>query len=82
MLLLFCLIILRLSFIYTGQFTDDNKTIRRIQQQQQRSIHTDDENISIGMFQANYQYTPLKEYAAMRNGRTMNDTSTNSYQSK
>jgi hypothetical protein len=26
------------------------------------------------MFQANYQYTPLKEYAAMRSNRTTNDT--------
>ncbi|CAF3962305.1 unnamed protein product [Adineta steineri] len=64
-----------------GQFTDDGKTIRRIQQQQQQNLHNDDENTSIGMIQANYQYTPLKEYAAMRNGgRTINDINTTSYQ--
>jgi hypothetical protein len=34
------------------------------------------------MFQANYQYTPLKEYAAMKNIRTTNETNTNGYQSK
>jgi hypothetical protein len=68
--------------MYIGQFNDDSTTIRRIQQQQHRNIHTDDENISIGGFQANYQYTPLKEYAAMKNGRTPNDINTNGYQSK
>jgi len=68
--------------MYIGQFIDDSTAIRRIQPQQHRNIHPDDENISIGAFQANYQYTPLKEYAAMKNGRTTNDTSTNGYQSK
>jgi hypothetical protein len=34
------------------------------------------------MFQANYQYTPLKEYAAMKNLRSTNETNTNGYQSK
>jgi hypothetical protein len=66
--------------IYIGQYTDDTKTIRRIQQQ--TGLEGDDENITKGMFQANYQYTPLKEYAAMKNTRTTNDTNPNSYQSK
>jgi hypothetical protein len=65
--------------MYTGQYTDDTKTTHRIQQQQQQQtgIESDDENTTTGMFQANYHYTPLKEYAAARN-----DTNTNGYQSK
>lgn len=35
------------------------------------------------MFQANYQYTPLKEYAAMKSNQTTNNNSTNgTFQSK
>ena len=34
------------------------------------------------MFQANYEYTPLKDYAAMKGGRTTHDINTNAYQSK
>ncbi len=60
-----------------GQYTDDSKINHRIQQE------SDDENLTTGMFQANYQYTPLKEYAAMKNNRIINDTTTtNGYQSK
>ncbi len=66
--------------IYIGQYTDDSKAIRRIQQQS--GLETDEENTTAGMFQADYQYTPLKEYAATKNGRTTNDTNTNGYQSK
>jgi hypothetical protein len=67
--------------VYTGQSTDDNKTTRR-HQQQHNGIESEDENATAGMFQANYQYTPLKEYAAMRSGRTTNDNTTNGYRSK
>jgi hypothetical protein len=66
-------------YIYIGQYTDDN-IIRRIEQQ--NGIETDDGNITTEMFQANYQYTPLKEYAAMKNDRTTTDTNTNGYRSK
>ncbi|UJR23107.1 hypothetical protein I4U23_026128 [Adineta vaga] len=61
-----------------GHFMDDSKSIQRIQQQ--RNSHMNDENTSIGMFQANYQYTPLKEFAAMKNGRTPNEININGYQ--
>ncbi|CAF1327740.1 unnamed protein product [Adineta ricciae] len=61
-----------------GHFTDDSKSIQRIQPQ--RNLHLDNENTSLGMFQANYQYTPLKEYAAMKNGRSSNNANNNSYQ--
>jgi hypothetical protein len=68
-----------LSSQTNGQYTDDN-IIRRIEQQ--NGIETDDGNITTEMFQANYQYTPLKEYAAMKNDRTTTDTNTNGYRSK
>src|SRR5437764_1064749 len=69
------------SIVFLGQYTDDSKTIHRIQQQ--TGLESDDEHTTSGMFQANYQYTPLKEYAAMKSGRTTtNDTNTNGYQSK
>jgi hypothetical protein len=61
--------------VYIGQYTDDTKTIR--QMQQQTGLESDDENTTTGIFQAKYQYTPLTEYAA-----TKNDTNTNDYQSK
>lgn len=67
-------------YIRLGHFTDDSKSIQRIQQQ--RNLHADNENTSLGMFQANYQYTPLKEYPAMKNGRLPNDVNVNGYQSK
>ena len=67
-------------YICLGHFTDDSKSILRIQQQ--RNLHSDNENTSLGMFQANYQYTPLKEYAAMKNGRSPNGVNNSGYQSK
>jgi hypothetical protein len=70
-------------FVCIGQYNDDSQTARRIQQQQhQNGIESDEENDSSAMFQANYQYTPLKEYAAMRNGRTSDDNNMNGYQRK
>lgn len=71
LLLLFSFISQQFSLVlYIGQYTDDPKTIRRI------AVESDDENTKSGMFQANYQYTPLKEYAAMKS-----DTNTNGYKS-
>jgi hypothetical protein len=71
-------------FVCIGQYDNDSRTTRQIQQQQQNGIETDDENENdrTTMFQANYQYTPLKEYAAMRGSRTTNDNNSNDYQSK
>lgn len=57
--------------MYIGQYTDDTKINRRI------ALESDDENTTSGMFQANYQYTPLKEYAAMKT-----DSNTNGYKGK
>jgi len=51
------------------------KTTR--QMEQQIGLENDGENTTTGIFQAKYQYTPLKEYAA-----TKTDTNTNDYQSK
>ena len=90
MLLLQCLISYQLAFVVfffvcIGQYNDDSRTTRRIQQQQQNGIDSDeeiDENDRSAMFQANYQYTPLKDYAAMRTNRTNSDKKTNSYPSK
>lgn len=43
----------------------------------------DDDNESSTMFQANYEYTPLKDYAATKNGvRVTSETSSNGFQSK
>jgi hypothetical protein len=70
-------------FVCIGQYNDDSRTPPRIQQEQQSNgIESDDENDRSNMFQANYQYTPLKEYAALRNSRTTNDNNSNNYQSK
>jgi hypothetical protein len=71
-------------FVCIGQYNDDSRATQRIQQQQQQNgIESDDEDDDRStMFQADYEYTPLKEYAAMRNNRTTNDNNTNSYQSK
>ena len=57
-----------LNNVCIGQSTDDSYTTRQAQQQSSHSngINSDDERESSNMFQANYQYTPLKEYAAMR----------------
>ncbi|CAF4372358.1 unnamed protein product, partial [Rotaria sp. Silwood2] len=63
-----------------GQYNDGSRTTRRIQQQKQNEIESDNENDTSAMFQANYQYTPLKEYAAMRSSQTTNDKKTNGYQ--
>ncbi len=71
-------------FVCIGQYNDDSRATQRIQQQQQQNgIESDDEDDDRStMFQADYEYTPLKEYAAMRNNRTTNDNNTNSYPSK
>jgi len=74
-------------FVCIGQYNDDGRATQRIQQQQQQqngieSDDEDDDNDRSTMFQADYEYTPLKEYAAMRNNRTTNDNNTNSYPSK
>lgn len=58
--------------------------MQREQQQQQQSdeIESDDENDRSAMFQANYQYTPLKDYAASSSKRSTSDNHSNQYQSK
>lgn len=66
--------------MHTGQYTDDSKTYYQYPEQQDRT-RADDEPITSEMFQATYQYTPLKEYAALRNDPTTNDTNTYAYQS-
>jgi hypothetical protein len=65
--------------MYTGLYTDDPKITYR-SYPQQNGAESDEENAVSETFQANYQYTPLKEYAATNNGRPMNDIS--AYQSK
>ncbi|CAF3790591.1 unnamed protein product [Rotaria sp. Silwood1] len=62
-----------------GQYIDGSKTNRHYQEQQHR-IGSDDDNMTKEMFQAHYQYTPLKEYAALRNDPTTIDTNTYAYQ--
>ncbi|CAF3432081.1 unnamed protein product [Rotaria socialis] len=62
-----------------GQYTDDSKTNYQHQEQKNR-IGSDDENTTTEMFQATYQYTPLKEYAALRSDPTTIDTNTYVYQ--
>lgn len=58
--------------VCTGQSAEDNHIHRRNQQQSSHSngLDSDEEHQSSTMFQANYQYTPLKEYAATRTGTT------------
>lgn len=68
------------SFVCIGQYSDDNRIIRRIEQE--NGIESDEETERRTMFQANYQYTPLKDYAAMRNQRLNNDIPINSQPSK
>ena len=86
-----CFIVLSVTiclfiFVCIGHYSDDNRIIRRIEQE--NGIESDEDNQRRTMFQANYQYTPLKDYAATRNHRTNNDYPppppplTNSYQSK
>jgi hypothetical protein len=85
-LLLQCLIFsYQLAFVFfvcIGQYNDDSRTPQRIQQQQSNGIESDDENDRSNMFQADYEYTPLKEYAALRSSRTTSDNNSNNYQSK
>ncbi|CAF1400078.1 unnamed protein product [Adineta steineri] len=64
---------------HNGQDKSDSRTSQRIQQQH-NDIGSDEENDSSAMFQANYQYTPLKEYAAMRNNRLTSDHTVLNYQ--
>ena len=58
------------SFVCIGQYSDENRILRRIEQE--NGIESDEETERRTMFQANYQYTPLKDYAAMKNQRTNN----------
>ena len=65
---------------------DDNQTIPRARQSL-TGIDSDERKTptsTAGMFQANYHYTPLKEYAATRSTRPINETPTtsNGYQRK
>ena len=53
--------------MHIGHVTDESKTTRRMQPQ------TAEENTTAEIFQANYQYTPLKEYAAMKSTQSSND---------
>lgn len=72
-------------FVCIGQYSDDNRTTRNIQyqqQQQQSGIESDEEDDRSPMFQANYQYTPLKDYAAITRSRSTSDNNSNNYQSK
>ncbi|CAF1582084.1 unnamed protein product [Rotaria magnacalcarata] len=62
-----------------GQYTDDSKTNYQYQEQKNR-IGIDDENTTTEMFQATYQYTPLKEYAGLRSDPTTIDTNAYVYQ--
>ncbi|CAF0815084.1 unnamed protein product [Rotaria sordida] len=65
---------------HNGQYSDGSRTTQRIQQQTYNGIESDNENDTTAMFQANYQYTPLKEYAALRGSQTTNDKYTNGCQ--
>ena len=69
-------------FIYAGRYTNDSKKIHQIQEQPTHR-GSDEETTTTVMLETNYQYTPLKEYAAMRNDPTTinTTTTTNSYQS-
>ncbi len=68
-------------FVCIGQDKNDNRIPQRTQQQQ-NLIESDDDNETSTMFQANYQYTPLKEYAATKSNRTTTDNNLNGHQSK
>jgi hypothetical protein len=73
-----------LRSVCTGQYIDDKPTSQFISKQHHpNDIDSDNESESSAMFQADYQYTPLTEYAAMRNGlRIIDESKTNGYQSK
>lgn len=75
------------TFSLIGQYTDDNRYSKQNQE------NTPDQNLEIDddedtqetstMFQANYQYTPLKDYAASnQNGRTNTETPVVDHESK
>ncbi|UJR25803.1 hypothetical protein I4U23_007153 [Adineta vaga] len=70
------------EYRHNGQDQDDRRTPQRIQQQQhQNGIESDDEHDSSAMFQANYQYTSLKDYAAMKTVRARSENNINEYPS-
>ena len=88
-----------LRFVCIGQYNDDSLRSRRFthqkqqpQQQQQQHEHRapshgvgsdEDDNESSSLFRTKYEYTPLKDYAAMKNGvRVTSETSSNGLQSK
>jgi hypothetical protein len=63
-----------------GLYDDDGKIVQRARQRQSPLNRSDDDDEDAsGMFQANYQYTPLKDYAAVRSRATSNDSIPNGY---
>ena len=66
-----------------GLYDDDGKIVQRGRQQQSPLNRFDDDAAedTSGMFQADYQYTPLKDYAAVRSRATSNDPVSNGYRS-
>jgi hypothetical protein len=50
--------------------------------QQHNGVRNTTDNDTSGMFQVDYEYTPLKDYAAMQNGRSTNANSVNDGLSK
>ena len=64
-----------------GLYDDDGKIVQRARQRQSPLNRSDDDEDASGMFQANYQYTPLKDYAAVRSRATSNDSVPNGYRS-
>lgn len=54
-----------------GQYHDDTRTSSSRIQQEQHDLDSDEDNYEKStMFQANYQYTPLKDYAASKSQLT------------
>ncbi|CAM4758763.1 unnamed protein product [Rotaria magnacalcarata] len=56
------------------QYNDGSTTApQQTQQQQQNEIEGDNDNDKAVMFQANYQYTPLKDFALQQSSQATND---------
>ncbi|CAF4150845.1 unnamed protein product, partial [Rotaria magnacalcarata] len=61
-------------FVCIDQYNDGSTTApQQTQQQQQNEIEGDNDNDKAVMFQANYQYTPLKDFALQQSSQATND---------
>ena len=59
--------------ICLGQDRNGRRTPQRTQERYRNGLDSDDEHETSPMFEANYIYTPLKDFAATRSNRTTSE---------